>query len=291
MIFLYKLMNNREVIFENNESFQCILIKPFDISILNWKDPDYAGKISTLPCYELFNTNKDNFNQDIFHYLNTTDNNKLYLKNIIIHEELDYVYELLFIENNTDKNVNEIGNMLINEEEKIYGNAILLKNHIPHDNLSMSLVSVYNNDIKNILYDRAFPKHVIYSDDHFYEDKINDFDKYVENFFDSNSFNKYECGFLSHNLNIWYTSEYGDDNICGKLINKPIEKCIIFSMKNENYKCSISLNEIKKIIHLSNKLYKYITPDEYIKDSFDKLGRKIIYNKYRILYNMFNKYK
>ena len=93
-----------------------------------------------------------------------------------------------------------------------------------------------------------------------------------------------------HNINIWYTTDYGENNICGKLITEPIEKCIWFTMKSTEFRGNLTLDEVKKIILLSNNLNNYKTPNELTEEKFDKLGRKIINNKYKVLDYMYNKY-
>ena len=92
-----------------------------------------------------------------------------------------------------------------------------------------------------------------------------------------------------HNINIWYISDNGTKNVCGKIINEPIEKCIIFTMKNDIYRGSISLDEVHKIIYLSNILSNYITPEEFIEEKIDKNNRKIIVNKYKVLNKLYYK--
>jgi hypothetical protein len=77
---------------------------------------------------------------------------------------------------------------------------------------------------------------------------------------------------------------------CGSLINKNIEKCIIFTMKSEEFRGNITLDEVKKIVYLSDKLSNYQTPSELLEEKNDSLGRKIIYNKYKVLDYLYNKY-
>jgi hypothetical protein len=62
-------------------------------------------------------------------------------------------------------------------------------------------------------------------------------------------------------------------------------------MKSTEYRGNLTLNEVNKIIHLSKILTDYSTPKEYIDDTNDHLGRKIIYTKYKVLDLMYNKAK
>jgi hypothetical protein len=62
-------------------------------------------------------------------------------------------------------------------------------------------------------------------------------------------------------------------------------------MKSTEYKGHLSLDEVNKIIYLSKILTDYKTPAEYIEQSTDHLGRKIIYTKYKVLDLMYNKSK
>jgi hypothetical protein len=54
-------------------------------------------------------------------------------------------------------------------------------------------------------------------------------------------------------------------------------------MGSEKYRANLTLDEINKIIKLSLKLKEYKTPSEFIEEKNDHLGRKIIYNKYKVL--------
>jgi hypothetical protein len=96
-----------------------------------------------------------------------------------------------------------------------------------------------------------------------------------------------EIPFLMHNLNIWYELLDGVNTkkkVCGNLIDKPVYKCLIFTMKNEEFRGSISLNEINKIIEISNHLEPPFKSEErWIFDEKDDFGRNVIKNKYRVL--------
>jgi hypothetical protein len=61
-------------------------------------------------------------------------------------------------------------------------------------------------------------------------------------------------------------------------------------MKSDNYRGNITLDEVKKIISLSKVLSDYKTPSELLDEKNDSLGRKIIYNKYKVLDYISDKY-
>ena len=70
-----------------------------------------------------------------------------------------------------------------------------------------------------------------------------------------------------------------------------INKCIVFTLVNDNVRGNLSMDEFKKIKFLSEKLEKYNIPEELNNEEKDEIGRLIIKNKYRILEYMYNKYK
>jgi hypothetical protein len=111
-----------------------------------------------------------------------------------------------------------------------------------------------------------------------------DLNNFAADFFDDSKIYKMEIGFLMHNINIWYTlfENYGK-YLCGDLVNKRMDKCLIFSMKSDEYRGNITLDEVRKIIYLSGKLKDYTTPSEYTEEKRDDMGRKIVYSRYKVL--------
>ena len=107
---------------------------------------------------------------------------------------------------------------------------------------------------------------------------------FAKTFFEDR-FYKCELSFLLHNINIWYEICDGcSKNTCGKILEKPIYKCIWFSKLTDNYLTSIYLDEVKRIINLSTKIdYPFKVKDEWVKEEIDEYNRKIIKNKYKIL--------
>lgn len=283
-----------------NKNFDCIVIKKGSISDISWLDENYAEKISNLNLYEIINNNCDEFMNIIEKYLeiNKYDISKIKLNTTIVGDEPYYLYEIIYIDflNNEEycipENENQIANLYNIENFKIYSNAIIFKTHIPSLYDSLDFCSITKNDLKNILYDRVYTKIVIWDGDKWKETRVAcNLDNYAKIFFDDDDYEKYDLIFLNHNLYFLYTTSYGERDICGKLINKPIDKCIIFTMKSEEYRGNITLDEVNKIIYLSKILDTYSTPPEFLEDTIDSSGRKIIYNKYKVLDNIYYKYK
>mgnify|MGYP006119083737 CR=1 FL=1 len=127
---------------------------------------------------------------------------------------------------------------------------------------------------------------VVYKDDEWQEITCNNIEDYKEYFFEEDKYKvkKKELAFLLYNINILYTTfEYAEENVCGKLLEGRIDKCIWYTMATTDYKGNLSLEEVQKIIKLSNVLDTYILNDEETKEEDDHLGRKILKTKYRNL--------
>ena len=82
--------------------------------------------------------------------------------------------------------------------------------------------------------------------------------------------------FLNHNLNIWYMkNEYGTI-LSEKLIPDKIEYAVFFSMKSDDYRGNITLDEVKKIVELSKSLENFGLKQEWVSEEKDHLNRNII---------------
>jgi len=280
---------------ENNNSFDCLIIKQGIIKNILWQDPNYINHVLELGYIESITLNSDTF-LDIL--AKNLDVDKFKVSNMsakteIIGEEPYYLYELTYIdlENekqyHTDENINDIANLISINGDKIYSNAILFKNHIPSLTNSMNLCNVTKEDLKRVLYKRAYNTIVIGDsfENKFLEDSvIGELEIYAKKYFEGEPYKKIEIAFLMHNINIWHTSGITENKICGNLINdKYIDKCIWFTMKSETYRDNLSLDEVIKIINLSLKLNDYRTPSIFLEEQTDNLNRKIIYNKYKVL--------
>ena len=295
--------------FENKADMDILLINPADISNLDWMSETYTQQIIDLPYYNIIKTNPTNFFLDINNYLEIQKYDVFSFEIIteIIAEEPYYIYELLYIKKNTTDpnttdpnttdpntikpNFNGIGSLLNTTTDlKIYGPVIILKTYLKSLSKEMIIENMTINDIKLILDNRIKTKVVIYDDEWKENIVIGDIETFANNFFDDTSYKKHELGFLLHNINIWYdTLDNNKFRICEKLLDKPIYKCIIFTMKNEEYRGNITLDEVTKIIELSKYLeYPFIANDKWTFDEIDSYGRNIIKNKYRVLDHAYN---
>ena len=290
--------NTASLHMETNNNFDSLLVKSGPIDSLHWLDIDYASKLMKLDLYDSVTMNKENFFEMIGKSLEVEKYNssKLNIISNIIGDEPNYLYQLFYIdlkeykEFHKDENINHMANLLNVNDDVIYSNAIIFKNYFPSLSESMTLETVTKKDIEKLLYHRVNTK-VVTFDDNFTEQLVEgDLTIFATKFFDGDTYKKIEMGFLLHNINIWYTTDYGNHDVCGKLVNDKIEKCIIFTMKTDEYRGNITLEEVNKIIDLSRKLDTFITPEELSKEKIDNYGRKIINDKYKVLDYLYNKY-
>jgi hypothetical protein len=286
-------MNQTEITMENTNDFDILLINKGSISEYSYNDPNYIAKIFKLGLCKTLSVNKDTFLRTIATNLETDKYDKVTVSNEIVGEEPYYIYELLYINLNEKyhETKNELASLININEDIIYSNAIIIKTHIPSLSDSMVCESVNISDMERVLYERVYNKIVIYRNYEYSEDQTHNLDEYAKTFFEGEYYTKLELAFLSHNINIWYVSELGEKNVCGKLIDGLVEKCIWFTMKSDDYKGNLSLDEVKKIIYLSNKLEDYKPQSDWLNPKCDKFDRLIIKNKYRILDDIYNKYK
>ncbi len=284
---------------ENDNNFECLLIKPNSIKNISWLDLNYPKIISELDIYESVITNKDNFIEIIATKLLEKYNiPNLSIKNEVIAETTDYFYELLYVDLQDNKEyhniVNEVATLININGDTIYSNALLLKNYLPSLTDTLILVDAKTQDIKNILHNRVNTKIVVWDYDNNWREVevVGDLNNFAKDFFEDYDYQKMELAFLMHNINIWYiTDNFGEKNICGSLISKPIEKCLWFTMITDELRGNLTLDEVKQIIFLSNNLPSFKTPSELLEEKNDKFGRKIINNKYKILNFMYHKLK
>ena len=284
-----------EIKLENTTNFKCLCIKPSNIEQFDWKNPNYLTTLLNQPFYESIDIEPNNLIEKIAIALHIDEYKSVNINNYVICENKDYICEILFLdvpdEFKTKEHENQMASLINISGDKIYGYAFLLKTYIPIKTQNMYFKDNGLKELHKILYDRVNTTVVLYEDENLREEKI--FGN-MKNFAgdDKYKYKKVEFPFLLHNINIWYLpDEYGEENVCGKLIDKKIEKCIWFSMNSELYRGHISLDEVQKIIKLSYKLEKDFKPDkEWIKDEMDKYNRKIVKNKYRILEKAYNIY-
>jgi hypothetical protein len=280
-------------IFENTNTFTYLLILPTDIDNLDWNSSTYLDDITNLNIYQNLNINTETFIDIVSENLlisNYENIKNLEINSQVICECPNYIYELLYVNDLTenDNKFNSIGSLLNNNGNKLYGNVILTKTYVPTLSDSMLIQDCYISDIRFILNYRFKTNIVKFDSDEWSNDiVIGNIDDYAKQFFED-QYIKFELPFLMHNINIYYEISPIDNdftrNICGKIINKPIYKCIWFTMINDEYRGSIFLDEVQKIIKLSNFLDAPYSPkEEWLQKGVDIYNRPIIKNKYKIL--------
>ena len=153
----------------------------------------------------------------------------------------------------------------------------------------MLLVDVTKKDISNILNDRVHTKVVIWDWDNSWKEITvqGDLHSFINRLFEGDNYKKLNIDFLMHDINIWYVSDNYGEKVCGNILNTPIEKCVWFTMKSEELRGNLTLDEVQKIIHLSKILNNYKIPSIFLDEKKDSYNRKIIYNKYRVLDYMY----
>jgi len=291
-----------KIILENTNNFDILLIKSSNIDSLDWKDPNYIQHICDLDIYQVITTNSENYLNDIAKYLDINNRNKVFNVHVetqIVAEFKDYVYELLYILTYDNKsnyihdndNINSVSTLLNLKEKHIYYNSILIKTYLPTtNNKSMVMTNIGINDVGHILESRLKTKIVTFDGDSWTEQIIQgDLEIFAKEFFDERH-TKLEIGFLKHNINIWYETFEGKNiHTCGTIIKKPVYKCFWFTMASEQFRGSLTLDEVQKIIKVSNHLeFPYKSKDEWINEENDDYNRVIIKNKYRVLESAYN---
>lgn len=280
-----------EMKFENKNSFEILVIKPSKISDLDWNHPDYLNALLNQSFFESKNIKPEEYGEVLANTLQV--NNYEGINNVqtnIFAEEQEYLYEISYLEvpdkNKSEDIKNEMATLININGDEIYGNVIIYKTYLPLNSKSSIFNNMEKKDLFRILDDRANPKVVFYDNEHWQEKQVVDIQKFSDELFEEDKYKvkKIEIPFLLHNINIWYVEEkYGELEVCGKLVNKIMEKCIWFSRINEEKRTNLYLNDVKKIIKLSNKLDDYIVKPEFTKDEKDELGRDIVKNRFRVL--------
>lgn len=290
-------IQDSEAKLENKNNFKIICISPNDISSHDFNNPTYLLDIFNEEYYKDISINPEKFSEEIGKHLEVKKLEDLDVKLQFLSEDTEHIYEMLYVDV-TDKNKkkeleNQLATLINTNGDTIYGNAIIFKTHVPLNSENMLFQDITVDNIQKILFYRANNIVCTY-DDNWKEIMVSgDIQLFSDNFFGEDKFKvkKKEFAFLMHNINIWYTTfEYAEEKVCGKLINERIEKCFIFSKLNENYRVNLKLDEVNKIIKLSEVLEEYEPDKEMIKEETDSIGRKIIKNKYRILNKVYQKY-
>lgn len=282
--------NNDTFKTEHVDDYEILLIKPNYVEDLDFRHPDYVEMIMNKNCFEKIESTIDQFENIISCNFDFTSNKNRNLITKMIHEDQDYLYELIYLDNqiHTVDTYNGIGSLLTSDELKVWGNALLLKTKVDILSDSMKMDKCKISDLYNIFVNRKYHYGVILEDGEWIECKFSNIDEQVEDYFINNP-KKEELGFLRHNLNVYYTKSDKGINI-GKLINEKVDQCLIFSKMNDQILTNISVDEVKKILSLSEKMENFNVVSDDMKEEKDELGRDILKNKYRILHNYTLKY-
>lgn len=296
--------DNKYVKVPNTEPFQMLLINPNTITDRDWKQPDYLHNLLVDKFSEFFSMDPSDYIETIGRRLEIGSYKYPDVKVVLVGEEVDYIYELMYVdvlpEYKTPERENGFATLLDIEGNIIYGNALVVRTFISSQNVTDTYhVDATVDNVELMLNRRAATSAIIYSaEDEEYKEipLFGPLDKFSEVFFDKqHNIKKIELPFLSHNLNIWYTEdEYGMLDVCGNLLPDKvrIEQMLVFTMWTNEYRGNLTLDEFVKILYLSKVLKDYTSPNELINNQErDSLDRVIVYNKYRILNNVYNKYK
>jgi len=284
---------------ENENDSTCLLIKyNTDISNINWDCIDYGEKISKLKSYESITFNKDSFSDIIVESLLIKDLTILYdnieIKTLFVADEPCYVYELMYVYINNikhdEKLMNNIANLLNTTKHIIYYNAILVKTYIRPSSDSMILEDTSIKDIEHILYNRVYNKVILYDNGSFSENITNDIDNYSKIIFGETYYKKFSTNYLLYNFTILYVENEYEDILFENILNTGIEKCVIYTNASEDHIGNLYMEEFNKMRELIKNKVPPTIPSEFSEKKQDTYGRNIIYNKYKVLDIMYNKY-
>jgi len=296
---------NEKLTTENNEEFNCAVINIDNSSIINsvdWRDPEYSRKVLEFDLVSYQDTNTETFVKSMALGLNIGKYNieglpiktetiaDYYSPTVTNTYKPSYVYDMSYIDfsNNrefmTEDNMNHLGNLFSVNGDIIHSNAVIFKNRIESQTDSMIMDVITKEDLQNILYNKVHTLIVTWDEEWKEQRVVGDLHNFANDFFDGEKIYKTEFAFLKYNINIWYTMiDGGSMTLLGKLLKRPIEKCIIFTMNTYDCRGSLSLDEVNKIIKLSKVLPNFDVPSEYNEEKTDNINRKIVWNKYKLL--------
>ena len=284
---------------KNKTTFQVMLVEPNDIGEQDWANADYIRSVLdtdyahfkqvTLP-----NNDDREYLKDLGLLLKYPEFNKPIIESHVIAIEKDYVYEIIYMkfepkDEDVDKiKANGVGILFDMQGDPVFNNVILQKLYSPLDGSEKRYVDITIKDLEHIMYKRLNTTVIVYEDDEFREEEIpGPTEKFGELFFQDEytSVRKKELCFLKHNINVWYlTDNQFGNHITGKLLenNPKIFKCAFFSLLTNDRRDNLYLEELKKIIELSNHLEKFtLELNEDIPEDFEILKK----NKYQLLWD------
>jgi len=243
----------------------CLLIKPSKINHFNWNNQNYINSI--LELIDEITIDESLFLQDLYINLETNKyTDEINIEHIIIDEELQYKYSMLYIDiEGNEENQNEVALLFTTNNKLIYGNVVIIKESYTDKDIKFE--NITKIDLDRLL-NKRITGTILLWDEKWSEDIIStscNLKEYYKIFFDDEEPEIKHIDFLMYNIHILYiTSKYGKKYICGDLLNDlEIEKCLIYTMKTEDLYGHITLDEFKKMIKISEKVNNYITPVEY----------------------------
>ena len=286
---------------EKNDSFRVLVVESNTIEEYDWADVNYISNIlNTKYCsYNFISNDNNKYLQDLGLLLKYYNYNQPLVESHIISIDKNYIYEIIYMvfePENEDINKmkpNAIGMLFDLQGDPIFNNIILMKYYNPIDGSPKKYEDITKKDLEHLMYKRIYTTVVVYEDDNFREEEIpGPIEDYAKIFFegDEGKIKKKELVFLKNNINIWYLEdEFGESNVCGKLIDNKIKifKCLFFSKLTEDRRNNLTLEEVDKIIYLSNILEDF-TPKVDEKIEGDK---KLLKNRYEILWETFENNK
>lgn len=303
---------NEKLTTEQNEQFKCAILNidnnsgSTNINSIDWRDPEYSRKVLELGLVSYVDTNTDTFVKVMAEGLNVGRYNieglpiktetiaDYYSPTVTNTYKPSYVYDMSYVdfsnnrEHMNENNMNHLGNLFSVNGDVIYSNAIIFKNRIESQSDSMIMDNITKEDIQNILYNKVYTLIVTWDEEWKESRVVGDLHNFANEFFDNEKIYKIELAFLKYNINIWYTMiDGGSMTLLGKLLKRPIEKCLIFTMNTHDCRGSLSLDEVNKIIELSKVLPTFNVPPEYNEEMKDSIGRAIVWNKYKLLDRLF----
>ena len=305
--------DNKYIKLENKETFQVLFITPNKMNEMDWIEPNYLKNVLSSDYCKYTMIDPNDYIASVAKLLEFSKYPYPEVKVIIISEEPDYIEEMMYIdvipECRSMEIKNDFSTILNTNGDTVYGNAIVTRTKVDSNEKisksNMFYVDVTNVNMEYMLYKRANTSIITYDCDDDTGNDINSYcetevfgslDKFAENFFGNAmySIKRLEFGFLKHNINIWYSeNKYGNLDVFGNFLPDlcRVDKMIVFTLWNDNYRGNLTLDEFNKIKYLSKKLEKYIVPEDIDKEEYDHMNRMIIKTKYRVLNTIYNMYK
>ncbi len=157
---IYENFYLQKNIMENNDTFDCLIIKPGSIQqVVSGLDLDYTSKLMELDLFQIIKTNIGNFIEVITTNL---DLNKYKIQNLniktkVVDLEPHYIYTIVYIdlekatEYHNETNLNELASLI--NGGKIYSNAIIYRTYSPSLSLTepLAMCSITKEDLRRVL--------------------------------------------------------------------------------------------------------------------------------------------